>query len=184
MTYRRIAVACTLIFVAAGQLLAQAPNAAPKPSEAHKRLQYFVGTWNNRYDMKQSAFGPGGKGTGIDRNELLPGGFFIVTHSSGKGPMGEMKELAVMGYNAEEKAYTYNAFNSFGEAEVFKGAVDGSTWTWTSDMKVEGKMMKGRFTLTEVSPTSYTYSFDTSTDGSTWTNIMEGKATKAKRKTT
>jgi hypothetical protein len=41
--------------------------------------------------------------------------------------------------------------------------------------------MKGKFVLTEVSPTSYTYKFDASMDdGKTWANMMEGKATKVK----
>jgi hypothetical protein len=43
-----------------------------------------------------------------------------------------------------------------------------------------GKKVKGRFTLKEVSPTSYTFTFDTSTDSGAWTKVMEGKATKVK----
>ncbi len=58
--------------------------------------------------------------------------------------------------------------------------MQGDTWTWTGESKMNGKMTKGRFTLKEVSPTSYTYKFDVSSDGGGWTNIMEGKATKMK----
>jgi hypothetical protein len=40
-------------------------------------------------------------------------------------------------------------------------------------------MYKGRFVAKVVSPTVYTFRFDFSPDGTAWTNIMEGKATKA-----
>jgi len=37
---------------------------------------------------------------------------------------------------------------------------------------------KGRMTIREVSPTSYTFSNEISIDGGPWTKIEEGKATK------
>ena len=61
---------------------------------------------------------------------MMPGGFFLVRHTEGKSSMGELKELAVMGYDAESKSYTYDSYNNFGEAEHFKGTVQGDTWTW------------------------------------------------------
>ena len=32
--------------------------------------------------------------------------------------------------------------------------------------------------MTEVSPTSYTYKYEISQDGNTWTLVMDGKSTK------
>ena len=47
-------------------------------------------------------------------------------------------------------------------------------------MTMGGKPMKGRFVLTETSPTAYTFKFDMSQDGgSNWTPIMDGSGTKA-----
>ena len=177
---RALAVALVAMCMSAGVILAQAPPPMPKPGPAHKRIGYFVGKWTSEGEMKQSPFGPAGKYTGTDRSEWFPGGFFLVLHSDEKGPLGEFKALAVMGYNPDEKVYTYNAFNSMGMAESSRGTVQGDTWTWLSESKMGGKMTKSRFTIKEVSPTSYTYKFDTSSDGKTWTNIMEGKATKVK----
>ncbi len=168
-----------MLFVSAW-VLAQAPPPAPKPGPEHKRLAYFIGKWNSEGDAKASAFGPAGKFTGTDHNEWLPGGFFLVMHSDFKGPMGDGKGLAIMGYNAEEKAYTFYAANSIGMAETSKGAVKGDTWTWNSESKMGGKQVKSRFSIKELSPTSYTMKFDTSTGGGPWTTVMEGKATKAK----
>lgn len=176
----KLAAAAALLSVLAGAVPAQAPPQMPKPGPEHKRLQYFVGQWTSEFDMKPGPFGPGGKVTMIDRCEMLAGDFFLVTHSTGKSQMGEMKGLSVWGYDPEEKIYTFAAYNSFGMAEHFKGTVQGDTWTWTSESKVEGKIVKSRFTLKEVSPSLYTFRYDASADGAAWANVMEGKATKVK----
>jgi hypothetical protein len=156
--------------------LAQAPQ-MPKPGPEVKRLQYYVGTWNSDYELKPGPMGPGGKMTAVDQSQWMPGGFFVETRTEGKGTMGVLKGLAIMGYDAAEKVYTYDAFNNFGEADHFKGTVQGDTWTWNSEMKMNGKTTKLRFTAKEVSPTMYTMKFEMATDGN-WTTAMEGKATK------
>lgn len=117
--------------------------------------------------------------TSTDRSEMMPGGFFLVTHTDGKGSIGVLKGLAVMGYDAQAKVYTYDAFNNFGEADHFKGTVEGDTWTWTSEMNMGGKQMKLRFTAKQISPTSYTMKFEFAGDAG-WSTAMEGKATKVK----
>lgn len=168
------------IFVIANGLLAQAPPSMPKPGPEQKRLGYFVGHWNTEGNMKASPFGPGGKMMGVDRAELMPGGYFVVIHSDGKSPMGVMREMAVLGYKADEKVYTYDGFNNMGMHETSKGTVEGDTWTWNSEEKAGGKIIKGRFTIQEVSPTSYTFKYDMADDKGAWNNVMEGKATKTK----
>ena len=92
--------------------------------------------------------------------------------------MGKFVGTSFMGYNTEDKAYTFNEFNSMGEAESSKGTVDGDTWTWTNEEKMQGKLVKGRFTMKIASPTSYTFKFEASMDGGDYATVMEGKATK------
>ena len=176
---KRIITSLCLVLFIAGITVAQDSSNAPKPGPEAKRLQYYVGTWNSDYELKPGPMGPGGKMTAVDRSQVLPGGFFVVTHTDGKGAMGELKGLAIMGYDTEEKVYTYDSFNNFGEAEHFKGTVQGDTWTWTSESKMGGKPTKLRFIAKEVSPTMYTMKFEMGSD-SGWTTVMEGKATKAK----
>ena len=173
---RKLVIACIALLASASIMLAQEPPKMPKPGPEHQRLHYFLGKWNYEFEMKATA----GKVTGVDRNEMMPGGFFLVTHSEGKGTMGELKGLAIMGYDADQKVYTYHAFNNWGEAEDYKGTVVADTWTWTSEAKMAGKMVKTKFTLKEVSPTSYTMQFDAMGDDGSWNTAMVGKATKAK----
>ena len=177
---RALAVAFVGVFILVQVAVAQAPPPMPKPGPEHKRLGYFLGRWNGEGDAKPSPFGPGGKVSFSEHNEWLPGGFFLVTHSEETGPMGTGKGLAVMGYNAEEKVYTYNAFNSMGMAVAAKGTVQGDSWTWTSESKMGGKVMKTRFLIKELALTSYSFKFETSADGRTWSTVVEGKSTKVK----
>lgn len=173
----RLTLAAAFVFAQAG--LCQAPPQMPKPGPEHQRLAYFVGDWTQEGEMKASPFGPAGKVTGTDHNEWFPGNFFILMHSEMKGPMGTDKSLEIAGYNTEEKQYTFYSIDSMGIGDSAKGTVDGDTWTWTGESKMGGKVIKSKFVIKEVSPTVYNYKFDMSTDGgSTWTNVMEGKATK------
>jgi hypothetical protein len=45
---------------------------------------------------------------------------------------------------------------------------------------MDGQTMKGRFTMKITSPTTYNFTFEMSTDGVKWTDVMDGKATKTK----
>ena len=175
---KRIVAAITLVVLLAGPVLAQAPSGPPKPGPEHKRLSYFVGKWAFEGDEKPGPFGQGGKVTGTETAEWFPGGFFVVSHADSKGPVGAVKGRSMMGYSAEEKAYTFHMIDSMGFEISARGKVVGDTWTWTNDMKVMGKSYKGRFTMKEISPTSYTMKFEISSDGGPYTLQMEGKATK------
>jgi hypothetical protein len=173
------ALSLTLI-LAVQAALAQAPAQPPKPGPEVKRLAYFVGKWTSEGDMKQSPFGPAGKATMTETSEWLPGGFFIKSQAEGRSPMGEMKSTSIMGYDPEAKVYTYSSFDNMGHAEHGRGTVKGDTWTWTSESEMGGKLIKSRFILKEVSPTSYSYKWESMSDAGSWMTIMEGKATKAK----
>jgi hypothetical protein len=178
MRKRTVAV-CFLTLMFAVVVSAQNPSQMPTPGPEQKRLNYFAGTWNSEYEVKPGPMGPGGKMTETDRSQMLPGGFFLVTHTDGKTFMGDIHEVAVMGYDREGEVYTYDAYNSFGEAEHFKGTVQGDTWTWTSESRMGGQPVKMRFIAKEVSPTMYTMKLEMA-GASGWTTVMEGKATKTK----
>ncbi len=181
MAKRVFAVTLVLTLASALLVMAQAPP-APKPTSEHKRLGYFVGTWTFEGEAKASPFGPAGKFSGTERDEWFSGGFFVVSHEDFKDPSGKAgKALGIMGYNPEEKVYTYYAIErGMAFAHTSKGAVQGDTWTWNGEAKVGDKPMKIRVTVKEESPTSYTFKFESSPDGKTWTTVEEGKATKTK----
>jgi len=159
-------------------ILSQAPSGPPKPGPENKALDYFVGSWTFEGEEKPSPFGPGGKFTGSETAEWFPGGFFLVSRSDSKSPMGEHKGYSVMGYNAEKKTYTFYMISSMGYQMSAEGTVAGKTWTWTHKDTMGGKALSGRFIMNVTSPTSYTMKYELSTDGGPYAVVMEGKATK------
>jgi len=155
----------------------QAQMQMPKPAPELKKLNYFVGSWKLDGDVKPNPMGPGGRMTMTEEIRWMQGDFFAVSHSKFQGAgMGEGSGISVMGYNADDKVYTYDEFNSMGEATHSTGTVNGDTWTWLG----QDKMGKGRFIMTITSPTTYTFKYDMSQDGTNWTTIMDGKAMKVK----
>ncbi|HKV39747.1 MAG TPA: DUF1579 family protein [Blastocatellia bacterium] len=166
-----------MLIMMAGAGLAQQPSRTPGPE--HRKLGYFIGKWHGEGELKPGPFGPGGKFTENEDVQWMPGGFFLLIHSDESSPIGDGKNLMIMGYDADQRAYTFNAFDSSGEAESATGTLEGGTWTWTSDIKMGGKVAKSRFTMKELSPTAYSTKFEMSSDGgTTWMTIMEGKTTK------
>ena len=176
---KRLIAAVSFVLVLAGVSPAQDASQMPKPGPEHKKLQYFVGTWNVEYDIKASPMAPAGKMTSTDRIQWLPGGFFLVTNSEGKASFGEFKGLSVMGYNAEEKVYTYDGFDSLGHAEHYKGTMQGDSLIWTSESEMAGKTTKWRIIAKQISPTLYTMKLEMGAED-VWITVMEGKGTKVK----
>jgi len=148
------------------------------PAPELKKLEYFVGTWAAEGEMKPGPMGPGGKFTDINRVHWMDGGFFLVTHSEFKGAMGKGVETAYMGYDSNDKVYTYDSFNSMGEADHAKGTLEGHTWTWQSETQIGPETMKGRLTINVLSPTAYNFKFETLGDGKNWETVLEGRDTK------
>jgi hypothetical protein len=177
MKTRCTILACMALFVGiAGS--ARAQTETPKPAPELKKLGYFAGTWTVEGEIRPGPMGPDGKFTGTNHVQWMDGGFFLVTHSEFNGAMGKGEETAYMGYDTNDKVYTYDSFNSIGEADHAKGNVAGDTWTWQSQTRVGSQTLKGRLTIKVVSATAYNFKFEMSPDGTTWSTILEGKDTK------
>jgi len=162
---------------------AMAQNDMPKPGPEHKKLDVFVGTWTLDGDLKPGPMGAAGKMTETEKCDWMDGNFFLICHADAKVSMGDaagVSVVSVMGYATDEKTYTYREFNSMGEYIEAKGALEGDTWTWTGDDKMNGTPTKNRFTMKMTSPTSYSFTYEMSEDGTKWILAMDGKATKSK----
>lgn len=165
----------------AGAVAAPAQE-APKPGPEHQKLGYYVGEWKSEGELKANPVMPAGKYTSEDECEWFEGGFAVVCESEGSGPMGKTKGLALMGYNTEDKVYTYYGVDNSGMvmSTVAKGTVEGDTWTYTDEGKMGGKLIKSRYTLKQASPTEYSFKWEMQGDDGKWATLMEGKSTKSK----
>jgi hypothetical protein len=162
--------------VVADSVMAQAPSLRPGPE--HTRMGYFAGRWIVDGEYKSSASGTRGKYQGSETCDWFSGGFHLVCRSKGSGPVGSGTGLSIMSYNPAERTYSYHAINSFGDEFFVRGTVDSQGWTFTSEQMVEDEPTRTRITITEKSPTSYTFRMETSTNGGRWTIIDEARATK------
>jgi hypothetical protein len=157
----------------ATSIQAQAPQGPPKPGPEVKKLDYNIGTWNVEGEAKPFGPMPGGKFTATEKCEWYSGGFFVTCHSEGAGPMGPAKGVSFMGYDPNEKVYTYHEFTNTGEAIDSKGTVNGDTWNWTAESKMGDAKISVRVTIKQVSKTEYTFKLEMSRNGGEFSVVEE-----------
>jgi hypothetical protein len=175
--------ACVVVSLVAFPIAAMAQTAPPppqKPGPEHQKLGYFVGKWVTEGEVKDSPMGPGGKITSADTCEWFEGRFAVVCRGGGKSPAGPTKSVGILGYNAEEKVYTFYGIDNtmMNMANVAKGTVKGDTWTYTDEGVMGGQKYKSRVTIKELSPTSYTFKMEFAGADGKWVPMMESKSTK------
>jgi hypothetical protein len=152
----------------------------PEPSPAHRKLDYFAGKWRHEGEIKPSPYGPGGKFTYTETCEWFAGGFALVSRSEGEVPEGTMKGLSILGWDPAEKSYAYFEINSTGEVLHSRGTVRGKIWTSQNASKrlLNGKPVRTRMTLTQVSRDLATYKFEMAAPGQPMRPVMTGKQTR------
>ena len=172
--------ACAVISVTGTAAAAAQAQETPKPGPEHARLGYFVGKWKAEGEMKPGPMGPGGKMKSADTCEWFEGKFTVICRYEGSGPMGPSKGLGILGYNTEEKAYTYYGVDNtnMNMVTVPKGTLRGDTWTYTDEGTMGGQKYKSRVIIKELSPTSYTFRMDMQGPDGKWMPMMESRNTK------
>jgi hypothetical protein len=170
----RSSVAFILICGFTALSLAQAPPEGPKPGPEHKKLEYFLGTWKVESEIKANEYVPAGKGVTTATITLGPGGFYVESRAEGQIPRTD----GIIAYDSHAKVYTEFYASSAGLVGTGTGTVNGNTWTWMIEDKVFGKAVKGRTTITTLSPTQYISKYEMDDGKGGYTTIVEGKATK------
>jgi hypothetical protein len=150
----------------------------PTPGPEVAKLEYFAGGWSSTGHIKPSALGGEGDTEGRDACRWLPGKFFMGCIMESRSPMGRIQTEGIMGYDTEKKIYTWTSFDSTGRQETATGKLESGTWTWSGQTKMGDKTMKTRYVMTDTTPQSYSFRWETSPDGKDWKSLMEGKVTK------
>lgn len=167
-----------VVLLSASFAVAQAPQQPSPPGvlAQHQRMGYFAGDWTASGTSKISPKSPAAPFTLKEHGEWVTDGYFLETKTSMKGPLGTVNSQRVMGYNVEDKVYTYNVYNSLGEHQLAVGHLNGNTWTWDSEEKLNGIVVKGRYTVVETGPDSFTFKSEVADPKGGWVTVMEGKA--------
>jgi hypothetical protein len=153
-------------------VFAQAPP-AHRPGPEHARLESLAGRWTIEGEAGGERF------TRTENCEWFAGGFHLICRSDVAGAADGVKGQSIIGYDADEKAYTFYFISSTGTAVSMRGSVSGKVWTWIGDLHVRGGLMKARTTITDQSPTSYTFTMEGSFADGPWIVLEEGRGTKS-----
>jgi hypothetical protein len=169
-----------VIAVSGVQLAVAQGQQAPKPGPENQRLAYFVGKWKAEGEIKPGPMGPGGKMSSTDNCEWFEGRYSVICRSDGTTPMGATKSIGILGYNPEEKVYTYYGVDNTGMnmASVPKGTLKGDTWTYFDEGMMGGQKVKSRVVIKELSPKSYSFRMDMQGADGKWMPMMESMNTK------
>jgi hypothetical protein len=180
MSRRLLVTTMTLILCSAlAGITAAQESMMPKPGPEYEALGFFAGTWRFEGEAMESPMGPAGKVTFTESCEWLQGGFALVCRSEGMNPTGPGSAIAISSYDPEQKAYTYYAAESNMPPFMATGQRKGKVWTYHMESNMGDMTMMTRVTIAETSATSYSFEMETSTDGKTWTRVMEGTSRKS-----
>jgi hypothetical protein len=176
-----VIVALTLVFCTT-MTFGQAPSAPQKPGPEVKKLGVFVGKWKVVGDVKSGGgMGPGGKVTGAATCEWIFGGFGVLCDETATipGGMGELRDVVIIGYDADAKQYVLTQVTNPGYVWKCLGSVDGDTWTWFGEQTGKGKTYFLRFTMKWMSKDSYDFKNEIGPNADSMTVMMDGKETRA-----
>lgn len=179
MTTSRFSAAMLCLLLAAGAAWAEETPAMPEPTEGHKALEMFVGHWMGQGQMAPGPYGPGGPAQWKEECSWFGDTqFHVVCHSKGEGPIGPIRGLGIMGYDAANDVYKHYGIDSTGWMGDSKGRREGDTWTFEGQEVLEGKTYYNRYSVTMESPSKVSFSWSMSEDGESWAEMMTGSSEK------
>jgi hypothetical protein len=162
-----------------GTLLAQVPAGPPKLGSEHEKLGLFVGRWAAEADFKPSETSSGGKSKWTETCQWFEGNFALNCHSEGEFRGHPVKEISVMAYDEAAKTYVYFETNNSHESDLWRGKVDGDTWTWTEKGMTHGKPTQTRFTQ-RISADTISFKLEEAVGDGPFKVVMDGKQARQK----
>jgi ketosteroid isomerase-like protein len=144
-----------------------------------KALDSFAGKWAMTGEAKApSMFGPAGKSTLTMDCRWQAGGTNLFCTVDGTLPGGPYHDVMIHTYDAAAKAYRGFDADNTGMASPFGLSISKDAWTYTYDMKMDGKPVKVRSTIFNLSKDGYSFKQEVSVAGGPFTVIVEGAGRK------
>lgn len=107
--------------------------ASAQPGPEHQKLTYWNGKWTVESELKPSGTFAGGKLSGTEECETFSN-LHVVCRAELTGPTGLYRSMRTISYVAAMKQYAQYTIDSLGYASFAMGTLQGSTWTFTTDI--------------------------------------------------
>ncbi len=140
-----------------------------------RQLDWFAGKWEIDIDKKASPFGPAGTFTYTMDCRWFAGGNQLACTIDGTTPAGPYHEVMFYSYDADAKAYRGFDNDSDGLSSPFALAYGNEGWTYTFDLRKDGKPAKLRMRLTDLTTDGCTLEQESSISGGPFSVFAEGK---------
>ena len=162
---------------------AMPPEMMAKPSpEIQKLSKIMVGTWNAVETHEANEMMPAGSSKGVEVVKAGPGGLSLISDYKATGTMGKFAGHGVMWWDEKEKAYRSMWCDNMTPGGCMVGGTgkwEGNDVVFNEEGEMMGKKYKMRETMTDITPTSFTFHMDAATDGGEMKRTMSIKYSKA-----
>lgn len=146
----------------------------PQPTEQHRKLEAFIGTWVGEDTMHPAPWSPqGGRGTTTYTGWLELDGFFVIGDDVQERPgQGVYRAHKVFGWDAAQGQYTFYFVDSTGQnpPAAARGSWEGDTVTFEQPAPA-GRL---RYRYTFDGERQYTFQMALSRDGASWQPLIDG----------
>ncbi len=146
----------------------------PKPTDAHRKLEKLVGSWQGDEHFDPSPMDPvGGKANGRLTNRLALDGFVVIQdYEQERNGVINYRGHGVFRWDANEQCYLLYWFDSMGmPPSIFRGTFEDNVLTLTSK-EAQGHT---RAIWSFADDNHYHYRMEVSPDGGHWQTFVEGK---------
>jgi hypothetical protein len=108
-------------------LVTDGQTQTPKPGPELQRLHAWVSHWKGDGKTNPTPWGPGGKYTVEENDQMSLGGYFLERRVHFKE--SSVRELWVIGYDPVKKNFPATSYSSDGKITSWTLTGDGNTWT-------------------------------------------------------
>jgi len=103
---------------------------AKAPSDAHRRLEVFIGKWINEGELLATDDSPAARILTSDVYDWMPGKFFVLHTAYGRIGDLDVGGTEVIGYDETSDTYNTYFFDSSGNVTTERLTISDGVWTW------------------------------------------------------
>ncbi|HUR36698.1 MAG TPA: DUF1579 family protein [Terriglobales bacterium] len=135
----------------------------PKPAPEMERLSaQLAGRWETEEKHEPSSMLPqGGTGKGIETIRPGPGGLSLLVEYKSESPMGIFSGFGIMTFDPGVRVFHLHwTDNTALGVSVSNGKWEGNNLVFTGSDTVAGKKVFSRHTISDLTPTTFTYAIE------------------------